>query len=266
MKQMVKILVPILCLVLLGSCGKNDKLRETQDLADRQAEENKELRKELTLLNDELKEKQRELSETQERLLETEESLKALQEKSDKEIAENKTEENETEEYQKLAEYSALLKAADEKIIQEEEAKRREAAKKAAEEAKKRAEKAAEEIAAEQKQKAGEYGTGITYEQLARTPDKYKKKKVYFIGAVVEVVEKGSENLMLLSVHKTNGKFDTDQILYCVYKPSIIDYRLLEKDIVTIYGVSTGITTYQAVNGRTISIPSVKIEKIELNE
>lgn len=111
--------------------------------------------------------------------------------------------------------------------------------------------------ALEEEKKKG-YNTGITYEQLARTPDKYEGKKVKFRGRVVQVIEGDDEIQIRLAV---NDNYDT--ILYGGYDPSIVDSRILEDDYITIYGISVGTISYESTMGGQITIPGVAIEKID---
>lgn len=117
----------------------------------------------------------------------------------------------------------------------------------------------AEEAAAleEAKAKAG-YETGITYDQLARTPDDYKGELVKFTGKVIQVLEGDEEIDIRLAVDK-----NYDTVLFCAYDPQIVSSRILENDIITIYGVSGGLYSYQSTFGGKITIPSVLIEKID---
>ena len=136
------------------------------------------------------------------------------------------------------------------KVAAEQEkaaAEQAEAQKKAEEEAKKQAEK----------EKKG-YDTGITYDNLARNPDDYKGEKVKFKGKVVQVIEGDSENQIRLAVNS-----DYDTILYCGYDPSIVSSRVLEDDIITVYGYSVGTISYQSTLGGNITIPGFYVEKID---
>lgn len=56
---------------------------------------------------------------------------------------------------------------------------------------------------------------------------------------------------------------DYDNILIGVYDSNIVSSRILENDKVTIYGISTGLYSYETVMGDTLTIPSVQVEKIE---
>lgn len=139
-----------------------------------------------------------------------------------------------------MAPYEKLQEADREKALQKLEE----------EEAAKKAEK-------EEKEKVG-YETGITYDQLARTPDDYEGEKVKFRGKVIQVLEGTDEIQIRLAV---NDNYDT--VLYCGYEPSIVTSRVLENDYITVYGISMGLLTYDSTMGGQITIPSVWVEKID---
>ena len=134
------------------------------------------------------------------------------------------------------------------KSVKEQKAAEEEAKQKAEEEA--AAAKAAEE--------AQGYETGITYEQLARTPDDYEYKKVKFTGKVVQLIEDDDEIQIRLAVNS-----DYDTILFCGYSPDIVSSRVLEDDIITIYGISVGLISYESTLGGKITIPAVYVERID---
>uniref|UniRef100_UPI000C230733 toxin regulator n=1 Tax=Bacillus sp. FJAT-45037 TaxID=2011007 RepID=UPI000C230733 len=153
-------------------------------------------------------------------------------------------------------------KAAEEKRLAEKKAKQEEEAKAAeekrlAEEKVKQEEEAKAKAEAEAKIKQG-YDTGITYNQLARTPDEYTGEKVKFRGKVVQVMEGDGETQIRLAVSD-----DYDTIIFGAFDTSIISSRVLEDDMITIYGTSTGLITYDSTMGGQISIPGVIIDKID---
>lgn len=114
------------------------------------------------------------------------------------------------------------------------------------------AQRMAEEKAAAE---AKSYETGITYDQLARTPNNYKGQKVKFSGEVVQVIEGTVETQLRLAV---NGDYDC--ILFCrVPKAKTTDMRILEDDYITIMGVSNGLITYESTLGGHITIPDVSV-------
>ena len=138
--------------------------------------------------------------------------------------------------------------------MEEKERKEKEAKLKSEKEAKEK--KLAEE---KEKQAKQGYNTGITYEQLARTPDKLMGRAIKFHGKVIQIIEGDTEVQMRLAVND-----DYDKILYCaISKDNLKGTRILENDKITIYGVSTGLITYDSTIGGKISIPGVLIEKYE---
>lgn len=165
--------------------------------------------------------------------------------------------------------YKESMSAYEGLSVAEAQAKQIEAdtiiASKASEEAAAAASKAAEEEAAaaaaasqkEAEEKAG-YNTGITYDQLARTPEDFKGKKVKFSGKVIQVLEGTGEVQIRFAV---NSNYDT--IIYGAYLNNIISSRVLEDDKITIYGTSNGLLSYQSTMGGNITIPSVLIDKID---
>ena len=109
----------------------------------------------------------------------------------------------------------AEAKVAEEKRLAEEKAKQEAKAKAQAEaEAKAKAE-------AEAKEKQG-YNTGITYNQLARTPDEYIFEKVKFRGKVIQVIEGDGETQIRIAV---NDNYDT--ILLGTFESSVVSSRVL---------------------------------------
>ena len=188
-----------------------------------------------------------------EALVAEKEALEAEKDALTKEFSEYK---NKMEPYEKMTEAEAeeaRLRAQQEidKIKAEEAAK-------AEAEAAAKAEAEAAAAAAKAEEEAKGYETGITYSQLARTPDEYENKKVKFYGEVIQVIEGDGEVQIRLAV---NGDYDC--IILGAYDSSIVTSRVLEGDNITIYGVSMGLITYESTMGGNITIPAVLIEKIE---
>lgn len=141
---------------------------------------------------------------------------------------------------------------AEEERLAKEKAEKEEAEKKAKEEAEAKA-KAEQEA----KEKQG-YETGITYEQLARTPDEYKGEKCKFKGKVIQVME--DENFVSIRLAVGGGS----NVLYAVIPSNILNNeRILEDDYITVYGTSTGVITYTTVMGSELTIPSIVVSKLD---
>lgn len=116
---------------------------------------------------------------------------------------------------------------------------------------------AEEQAAREAEEKAG-YDTGITYGNLARTPDDYEGKRVKFRGKVVQVIEGDDETQIRLAVNN-----DYDMIVLAEYTTDIVSSRVLENDTITIYGISAGLISYKSTLGGTITIPGILVQKID---
>lgn len=100
------------------------------------------------------------------------------------------------------------------------------------------------------------------YKELARNPEEYKGKIAVFKGKVIQVSE-GSSNTI---IYRVATKDEIEDIIYVTYKRPKGEARVLEDDIVTIYGELGGVTTYQSVMGGNITIPSVKARYIIINQ
>lgn len=137
----------------------------------------------------------------------------------------------------------------------------RQAKEKLLEEEKKKAEKEAAKLAAEaEKQEKLGYDTGITFNQLARTPDDYIGLKVKFSGKVIQVIEGDGETNLRIAIND-----DYNHVILVYYDPSILKSRVLENDNITFYGISQGLYTYESTMGGKITVPLVSIDKIEIN-
>lgn len=182
------------------------------------------------------------LKEENENLEEEIESLRKEKGKTDEEYAAYK---EEMKEYENLKEEEAEARKIEAERIIEEQRKEAE-------------QKEAEELAKKEKEEKLGYETGITYNQLARTPEDYKGKKVKFSGKVIQILEEYGMVNMRLAVDS-----DYDKIILCEYRSNIVDSRILEDDIVTIYGVSKGLYTYKSTIGVSITVPLATIDKID---
>lgn len=103
-----------------------------------------------------------------------------------------------------------------------------------------------------------------TYEEISRRPDDFKGKPAKFKGEVFQVMEDG--NIVTLLIHVTKGKYNiwTD-VVYVVYIREPSESRILENDIVTIYGSLEGTISYETVRGDSLTVPGMFAAYIELN-
>lgn len=97
----------------------------------------------------------------------------------------------------------------------------------------------------------------VTYEEIARPKDGLKGEKVTFTGKIVQATS-GRYRMDV-----TKGQFTyTDTIMFDIGE-NILSEKILEDDIVTIWGESEGQYTYKAVLGNEITVPKIKVEYIE---
>lgn len=103
------------------------------------------------------------------------------------------------------------------------------------------------------------------YKELERNPEEYKGEIAVFEGKVIQVSEQmGNTAIYRVNVNNDDGIW-TDTI-YVTYKRPEGESRVLEDDIITIYGELGGIITYQSVMGGNVTIPSIHARYIIINE
>ena len=97
-----------------------------------------------------------------------------------------------------------------------------------------------------------------SYEELARNPDSYKGKKITLHGEVIQVMEDGKRVSL-----RVNMNSNYNQTVYITYTLKSGEGRILEDDILEIYGTFEGLFTYETVLGAELSIPHVDAKYIE---
>ncbi len=237
LKLIITIMLALMC-VFIGACGNDSGVSRSEYES-------------LMIENEKIKQEQEEIEQ---RFTELEKENEKIQ--SDRDFYAEELEKLQKEYFtykESMKEYEILQEAEAEarrieaqRIIDEQRA---EEERKAAEEAEKK----------EQEEKAG-YETGITYDQLARTPDDYKDEKVKFQGKVLQILEDADHDYIHMRL-AVNGSYD--DVLYCEYKKNIVSQRVLEDDVITIYGVSYGLYSYDTAIGSKVTIPAVLIDKID---
>lgn len=93
----------------------------------------------------------------------------------------------------------------------------------------------------------------ITYDQIARTPDDFVGTPIMITGEVIQVLE-GSDNYMEFRLALDEYY---DDIVYGFYTRKDKELRILENDIVQVWGISSGLITYTSTMGGDITIPSI---------
>ena len=115
----------------------------------------------------------------------------------------------------------------------------------------------------------------IDYKTLSRNPDKYKGEKFKFTGQVIQVMESDSwfddSTTLRINVTATENEFAEggylwdDTIISTVTIPDGED-RILENDIIDIYGTCAGLYTYESVLGQKISLPRIDIKYYSIHQ
>jgi len=101
------------------------------------------------------------------------------------------------------------------------------------------------------------------YRELARDPKTYIGKPAQFRGEVAQVME--DDGIAAYRINVTEGDYGIWQdTIYVTYFPEEGEKRILEDDIVTVYGEMTDLVTYETVMGNSISIPGLYAKYIDL--
>lgn len=105
----------------------------------------------------------------------------------------------------------------------------------------------------------------VSYDDIARDPDKYKGSKVIFIGEIIQIQENGSNVALRVNVNKDQYGIYKDTI-WVNYTYSANEKKLLENDVISIWGESKGNVSYKSVLGSKITIPQINARTIDFME
>lgn len=120
------------------------------------------------------------------------------------------------------------------------------------------------ELTEEEKEAAfkGECGS-YSYNEIARNPGEYILKKAHFRGEVVQVMEDGDD--YTLRVNVTQSRYYWEDTIYVSYtRRDSAEPRILEDDIINLYGYCMDTVTYETVMGASVTIPAVLAEYIDI--
>ena len=95
-----------------------------------------------------------------------------------------------------------------------------------------------------------------TFDDLARSPTGLKGQSVYLTGKVIQSQQDGDRYLLRVNITPERWGWK-DTVLVAFTQPEKSSNRIVEGDIVDINGWSNGITSYKAVMGQTIQLPSI---------
>lgn len=117
-----------------------------------------------------------------------------------------------------------------------------------------------EDYANSYKEQCKEY----TFEDIARNPESVKGEYAKLTGEVIQVLESGESVTLRVNITKGNYGYYSDTIYVAYTRKSDEEDRILEDDVITIYGKLAGIETYTSVLGQRVSLPKIYAEYIEI--
>lgn len=103
------------------------------------------------------------------------------------------------------------------------------------------------------------YRNDITYDQIARKPDDYEGEKVQFTGEVAQVMEEDDKTQVRLAV---GGDYD-NMILFQIDNSELDSSKILEDDLLTVYGTSNNTVDYDSTIGGKITVPSIIADQVD---
>lgn len=107
----------------------------------------------------------------------------------------------------------------------------------------------------------------IEFNTISRNPDKYKGKKYKFTGEVIQVSESSFLGMTFcdLRINVTQGEYGWEDTIYATVTLNEGEDRILEDDIITIWGTCDGNYTYTSVMGASISLPKIDVEYFKIS-
>lgn len=108
----------------------------------------------------------------------------------------------------------------------------------------------------------------IDFNTISRNPDKYKGKKYKFTGEVIQVSESTLLGMTFCSlrINVTQDEYGYwEDTIYATVTLNEGEDRILEDDIITIWGTCDGNYTYTSVMGASISLPKIDVEYFEIS-
>lgn len=110
------------------------------------------------------------------------------------------------------------------------------------------------------KAKCDEY----TYNSIARNPSKVQGAYATVSGEVIQVIENGNKIELRVNITKESS-FYKDTIYVTYTRKSDTEDRILEDDIITIWGTLEGLNSYETILGATVSLPLVDAAYIHID-
>lgn len=110
-----------------------------------------------------------------------------------------------------------------------------------------------------------------TYEQIARRPDDFIDKKATFTGEVIQVQEVDDSSIVMRVniTKKTYQYIDSvtwSDTIYVTYTYGSGESKILEDDVITMYGELKGSTSYTSTLGSKITLPKFNAKYVTINQ
>lgn len=103
-----------------------------------------------------------------------------------------------------------------------------------------------------------------SYKEIARNPDTYSGKNAKFTGKVIQVMNDYSGVVLRVSVTKDEYGIWNDVVYVTYTYPESSSPKILENDIITMYGELSGSETYTSTLGASITIPAFDAKYIDI--
>lgn len=106
-----------------------------------------------------------------------------------------------------------------------------------------------------------------TFEEIARNPTNFKGTNVKLTGEVVQTLYNATSVSLRVNITKKGSysNYYTDTI-YVNYYPKANEDKILEKDIITIYGTAQGEYTYTSTIGAKVTLPYINCKYLEIEK
>lgn len=102
-----------------------------------------------------------------------------------------------------------------------------------------------------------------TYDQVLRDPDTYKLSPAHFKGEVSQIIKNDNYDIYMIKVTLDSDGDYNDPICVQYTLPKGAS-RILEDDVVDIYGTMAGLQTYTSVLDTQKSVPAMSAQYIDL--
>ena len=99
----------------------------------------------------------------------------------------------------------------------------------------------------------------FVYSAILRNPSGYKGRQGHIRGRVLQVSSSWGKTILRVG---TTGYFDSDNVFWVECDSRVLNVNVIEDDRISVYGTCTGTHSYTTILGASITIPSIKAEKV----